>query len=680
MRLAYKVIYRLIIIMLVMLVAYAFIEVRRERKKLEAEAASTHLDMFSQAIPSTANSVFELNKNGLVSNVTPLFSAPTVKNVKIFDENGRLLFGMEKPEGALKPVIIKQNMNLSKILAEFKPGKPLFPFNQTSLVGKSTDIDSTNHLLSATLWYSGQGMKPTFVGHAVLEYTTNHLGKRMKEMVISFVTWTLILNVIKLLATLALLRSSVLKPIEKLAEASSQIASGRFVTLNNLNSNDEIGILAKTFNNMVNKLKAHLFDLKLIGETGQKIASSKNLEDLKNQTLFGFSQLARAEVRLDFFVAHHIMTPKDPHPDRFVKIGSHTLTSPELWEEMRIIEHSTSSSCYLMNIRDSGKSLAIIIVRTDHDEHSNPSEGSRALWRAMEASLIGALQNIKFMESERWKIKVENDLEAAKAIQSALLRPLKSISSVAIETYYQSADQTGGDWYGHYYDQGNKVLYLFIGDVTGHGVPSALVTGVVCGTVQGSLKAATGYGTTLSPEEQLGRIVETVNEAVLESGSPTGRLMTMVFLAINLETGQVNYLNSGHNHIFMRQRERARVVTNIGSPLGYSASPDYTIHSFFLEPHDILFLYTDGLIENHGPDGKVLKAKNLSQLLSDHADPKKFKEALLASGKEIWQQEPAKDDCSFVIFQWLGSQNQTHRLTNTDSVTFSEKSEDTKAS
>ena len=81
-----------------------------------------------------------------------------------------------------------------------------------------------------------------------------------------------------------------------------------------------------------------------------------------------------------------------------------------------------------------------------------------------------------------------------------------------------------------------------------------------------------------------------------------------------------------------------------------------------VEKGDILFLYTDGLIENSGPSGQTMKPRILKKVLGSTSHPEQLKEDILSSGREIWQDQSPEDDCTFLILNWKGPQKKLQNI------------------
>lgn len=259
------------------------------------------------------------------------------------------------------------------------------------------------------------------------------------------------------------------------------------------------------------------------------------------------------------------------------------------------------------------------------------------------------------MESVRSKARFEAELEATLAVQHALLKDIPFIPGLEIAAYYQAASQVGGDWYGFYADEAHNRIFFLVGDVTGHGIPSALITGVVCGAVYSGEKRASmlAGNTKYDAAKRLRDMATVLNDVILQTGRGD-KMMTMVFLSLDLATGEMCYLNAGHNAGFWCQSEEnaVRGLLIPGNRLGYCEEPTFGVKSFKLNPGDKVLLYTDGLIENKGPSGALIPEKKLRRMMQETGTATELKEKIVALTESEWQGQELADDVTVFCFKW----------------------------
>ena len=240
-------------------------------------------------------------------------------------------------------------------------------------------------------------------------------------------------------------------------------------------------------------------------------------------------------------------------------------------------------------------------------------------------------------------------------VQRALLPTTSTIPDVEISSSYHAAAQTGGDWFGYHHDAHAHQLYLYVGDVSGHGFGSALLTGVVCGATQAHRLTAGRPEPGGRPEARLRQLASVLDQVVLETGREE-LVMSMVLVGIDLATGEGLCLNAGHNfplHVRSADGE-VKVLAVPGPRLGEGAGRALRPRRFQLERGDLLFFYTDGLVENVGPDGRALPMKELYALLRAVRDDEQPNAAILARARAIWREAPARDDVTTLVVRYKG--------------------------
>lgn len=252
---------------------------------------------------------------------------------------------------------------------------------------------------------------------------------------------------------------------------------------------------------------------------------------------------------------------------------------------------------------------------------------------------------------------LDKEMEVARAVQQNLLTPKVDLKKIGLETYYRSAGKTGGDWYGHYFDRSNNYLYLWIGDVTGHGVPSALVTGVACGALYSGEKHLDLHGKDVKPEARMRFAAQVVNEVIHENGG--SMMMSMLFCGLNLDTGELIYVNAGHRFPFLlRPNDKLRQLSDApNNILGFDKVQDFTVHKHQLEVGDTLFMYTDGLVENVGPDKKCLDKINLRRVLTAAIGSEEIISVVKDEAEKLWADTPINDDVTLLAVTWTPEAN-----------------------
>ena len=200
-----------------------------------------------------------------------------------------------------------------------------------------------------------------------------------------------------------------------------------------------------------------------------------------------------------------------------------------------------------------------------------------------------SVQNLWKLNEVRAKEQhIEDELAIARDIQQSLLPsglPNNLANGLDVSGLQVPAKFVGGDLYD-YNVRDNKLLFC-IGDVSGKGVPAALLM-----AISHSL-----FRTLSARDDRPDSIVQALNTAISEN-NPDIMFITMFLGVMDLSTGKISYCNAGHNPPILIKDGRAEFLnTEPSLLLGVETSAKYTAYEMALAPGDTLLLYTDGLTE-----------------------------------------------------------------------------------
>jgi serine phosphatase RsbU (regulator of sigma subunit) len=247
------------------------------------------------------------------------------------------------------------------------------------------------------------------------------------------------------------------------------------------------------------------------------------------------------------------------------------------------------------------------------------------------------------------KAKIEQELEVAKAIQETLVPPADPVDKGTFKFagYYQPAAQTGGDWWSWHDLTGGKVLVV-IGDVTGHGVPSAMITAAA--------KAACDVARALHNDDvAVTKLLEIMNLAIFESAK-RNFVMTCFASVIDTRRRTITYANAGHNfpYLFRAAEDRKGEFGSLmirGNRLGDLRESTYESKTTELVPGDILVWYTDGIVECENAQGEEYGEKRFRSSVRRAAalDAGEMRDAIVGDAMGFFGDTMRKDDISMVI-------------------------------
>lgn len=198
-------------------------------------------------------------------------------------------------------------------------------------------------------------------------------------------------------------------------------------------------------------------------------------------------------------------------------------------------------------------------------------------------------------QNERYLKTMEEELKWAGEMQKAILKPaLPKTEGVEFLSCYKPVPNLycGGDYYDVIPLSADRFL-LLIGDVAGHGVRAAFVTGILKAIIYSEYVRPT-IGKKFSPGDFLGWLNDRMN---FELRSATGLIITFFAGVLDKKAKSLLYANAGQTHPFVVGTGGAVELAAPGFGIGFADSADYPERRAELTEGDVLTLYTDGLVE-----------------------------------------------------------------------------------
>jgi serine phosphatase RsbU (regulator of sigma subunit) len=258
-------------------------------------------------------------------------------------------------------------------------------------------------------------------------------------------------------------------------------------------------------------------------------------------------------------------------------------------------------------------------------------------------------QIVILLQQTAEKAKIEQELEVAKAIQETLVpsdAPVRK-DNLTFAGFYQPAAQTGGDWWTWAELAGGKILVV-IGDVTGHGVPSAMITAAA--------KAACDVARHVHHDDvTVSRLLEIMNHAIFESAQRRF-VMTCFASIIDPRARTITYANAGHNFPYLfrpgdvGKGDFGSLMTR-GNRLGDDATSRYEAKTTALAPGDVVVWYTDGIVECEDLRGEEYGEKRFRASVKRAAalDAREMRDAVIADAATYFGDMPRKDDITMIV-------------------------------
>jgi len=203
--------------------------------------------------------------------------------------------------------------------------------------------------------------------------------------------------------------------------------------------------------------------------------------------------------------------------------------------------------------------------------------------------------------------KLTFELNLARKVQEAMMpRPPTPRGVLRVAVRYTPANQLGGDVYDFYRLDNNR-LGILVADVSGHGVNSAMLSGMVKALAAGLSIAV------LEPGELLAGL-----DVAGEQYFPEGYFCTGFYLIADEDTGLLRYAGVGHPPAIIIGPNGPRTLPSNPGMLGIGMVDGTAGASDRLEPGESLILYTDGLPDAMDPSDVVFGEDRLKTLLQSH--------------------------------------------------------------
>src|SRR5713101_4100706 len=257
------------------------------------------------------------------------------------------------------------------------------------------------------------------------------------------------------------------------------------------------------------------------------------------------------------------------------------------------------------------------------------------------SNLAVSLENARLYEQvARDEARLDRDLQAAKRIQGALLRPVPTEDfGLDMAARYLSAREVCGDLY-EFLRYGPHQLGIALGDVSGKGTAAALYGAVSIGIMRSLAPQK------LQPAEMLRQMNQLVGERRIE-----GRFMTACFATWQKGRRKFRVANAGQSQPLLYKDGRCGKIELTGFPLGIFEDVTYDEWGVTLAPGNILVFHSDGLAESSNNEGQFFGSTRLQNLVEKHHESSatEIADAILREVDWFTQGAPLSDDRTLVV-------------------------------
>jgi sigma-B regulation protein RsbU (phosphoserine phosphatase) len=392
-------------------------------------------------------------------------------------------------------------------------------------------------------------------------------------------------------------------------------------------------------------------------EIGKETASILDLDELLSRVaeivkrvidyeMFGI--LLLDEERKELVLRKSVRFSQFPEKRR-IKVGEGLCGTAALYKETVLVGDVTKDPRYLDLIPGTRSELVVPLVHKDRCvgvfdlESPVPdrfTEEHVKILTPLAAQVAVAIENARLYEEIRRKeARVQKELKIAQGIQHGLFpEEFPTGPGWSASAHFAPARELGGDLYD-FYDVGDNVLGLAVGDVAGKGVPAALYGAFASGTVR-----ARAFERRM-PAELLVRVNRTLRRRGVE-----GLFCTLTYALFDFSARTVRLANSGVPYPFHYRATTGRCepIAIAGIPLGALDNSSYDEKSLALEKGDVFVFHTDGVTEAWN-GREAYGADRMRAVIEEHAGQADLGTRIMDSLAAFMAGAEPTDDVTLVV-------------------------------
>jgi sigma-B regulation protein RsbU (phosphoserine phosphatase) len=218
---------------------------------------------------------------------------------------------------------------------------------------------------------------------------------------------------------------------------------------------------------------------------------------------------------------------------------------------------------------------------------------------------LGTIVAHRVFAGEARLAAVSRELETARRIQASILpRELPRVAGLELAVRYVPAEDVAGDFYD-FLPGGGRRLGVLVADVSGHGVPAALIASMI------QVAAAAQAEHAASPA----RVLSGMNR--IFHGKLRDQFITAAYVFVDLDAGRLTWANAGHPPPLLATAGGVAELAPTGILMGRLSRADYAERSLPIAPGDRLLLFTDGIPECPSPAGELFGDARLQAFVAE---------------------------------------------------------------
>ncbi|MCB1137338.1 MAG: serine/threonine-protein phosphatase [Leptospiraceae bacterium] len=241
------------------------------------------------------------------------------------------------------------------------------------------------------------------------------------------------------------------------------------------------------------------------------------------------------------------------------------------------------------------------------------------------------------------------DLEMARIIQERMLPEVERLPSstrLRLGSRYLALESVGGDLYDVIRLSPDRTA-VFIADVSGHGVPAALVTAM----------AKAVFTVAVSGEASPGEMLRGANRSMYNFIGDLTHYLSAFLCVIDLKREELSYCVAGHPLALLYHSDERRLEeldTEDTFLLGVMPDFEFRTESRPLRKGDRILMFTDGVVEAMNPQGEQFGSERLARFLQEnsHRSPSEFVRSIMDHVEEFCNEQAREDDVAVICIDY----------------------------
>lgn len=264
------------------------------------------------------------------------------------------------------------------------------------------------------------------------------------------------------------------------------------------------------------------------------------------------------------------------------------------------------------------------------------------------AGHIGAqLENALLHKEAVERARLETEMDIARQVQMAILpQDIPQVKGVDVFATSTPALEVGGDFFD-VIDRSEESLIFALGDVTGKGMPAALLMSMTHTIIKSASRNM--------PFTQPHQVLDRLNHDMAADFANVGMFTTVMLGMVDCASCKLHYSNAGQSPIYyVPAKDEPILLEAQDIPVGILDTVTYTSQSLSLAHGDLFIAASDGFPESRNPEGEMYGYERMKTVLSAsrHLSARQIAEALLADVNTFCGTHPQEDDRTLVVLKF----------------------------